>query len=81
MVFFFLRQGNSPEAQEIARQLEGKLGDLETALQRAVAGRVGDDFMDVQGPLKQLERAAKAPLGMKLTHLYAQWTFPLLHEI
>ena len=47
----------------MARQLEGKLGDLERALQRAVAGRVGDDFMDVQGPLKQLERAAKAPLG------------------
>lgn len=56
-------KGNSPEAQEIARQLEAKLGDLERALQRAVAGRVGDDFMDVQGPLKQLERAAKAPQG------------------
>lgn len=56
-------KGNSPEAQEIARKLEGKLGELERALQKAVAGRVGDDFMDVQGPLKQLERAAKIPPG------------------
>jgi hypothetical protein len=39
-----------------------------------VAGRVGDDFMDVQGPLKQLERAAKAPQGIVI------WLFKILYS-
>ena len=41
-----------------------------------MAGRVGDDFMDVQGPLKQLERAAKAPLGIKLVLTKLQVPLP-----
>ena len=56
-------QGNSPQAQAVARKIERTLEELNKKLQKAAAERVVDDFMDTSTALKQLEKAARAPVG------------------
>ncbi|KAJ8049647.1 Vinculin [Holothuria leucospilota] len=54
-------KGNTPEAQAIKQQLAKKLQELQSKIEKALAMQVVDSFMDTLGPLKQLEKAAKAP--------------------
>ncbi|XP_044004488.1 vinculin isoform X6 [Aphidius gifuensis] len=50
-------QGNTPRAQEIARQLSQKLYELKNRIQQAVVSRVVEDFIDITTPLKQFTEA------------------------
>ncbi|KAG7190047.1 hypothetical protein KM043_006194 [Ampulex compressa] len=50
-------QGNTPRAQEIARQLSHKLYELKNRIQQAVVSRVVEDFIDITTPLKQFTDA------------------------
>ncbi|MCL4119797.1 UNVERIFIED_CONTAM: hypothetical protein GTU68_060366, partial [Idotea baltica] len=50
-------QGNSPQAQAIARNLASKLHELKTKIQTAVVDRVVEDFVDITTPLKQFTDA------------------------
>ncbi|XP_020289498.1 vinculin isoform X11 [Pseudomyrmex gracilis] len=54
-------QGNTPRAQEIARQLSHKLYELKNRIQQAVVSRVVEDFIDISTPLKQFTDAVLAP--------------------
>lgn len=56
-------QGNTPRAQEIARQLSHKLHELKNRIQQAVVSRVVEDFIDITTPLKQFTDAVLAPEG------------------
>ncbi|XP_017889452.1 vinculin isoform X7 [Ceratina calcarata] len=56
-------QGNTPRAQEIARQLSHKLYELKNRIQQAVVSRVVEDFIDITTPLKQFTDAVLAPIG------------------
>ncbi|KAK9297674.1 hypothetical protein QLX08_008720 [Tetragonisca angustula] len=56
-------QGNTPRAQEIARQLSHKLYELKNRIQQAVISRVVEDFIDITTPLKQFTDAVLAPEG------------------
>ncbi|XP_031788158.1 vinculin isoform X7 [Nasonia vitripennis] len=56
-------EGNSPRAQEIARQLSHKLNELKNKIQQAVVSRVVEDFIDITTPLKQFTEAVLAPEG------------------
>ncbi|XP_034193775.1 vinculin isoform X5 [Osmia lignaria lignaria] len=56
-------QGNTPRAQEIARQLSHKLYELKNRIQQAVVSRVVEDFIDITTPLKQFTDAVLAPQG------------------
>ncbi|XP_033179684.1 vinculin isoform X18 [Bombus impatiens] len=56
-------QGNTPRAQEIARQLSHKLYELKNRIQQAVVSRVVEDFIDITTPLKQFTDAVLAPEG------------------
>lgn len=56
-------EGNSPRAQEIARQLSQKLNELKNKIQQAVVSRVVEDFIDITTPLKQFTEAVLAPEG------------------
>ncbi|XP_029174151.1 vinculin isoform X10 [Nylanderia fulva] len=56
-------QGNTPRAQEIARQLSHKLYELKNRIQQAVVSRVVEDFIDITTPLKQFTDAVLAPTG------------------
>lgn len=56
-------EGNSPRAQEIARQLSQKLNELKNRIQQAVVSRVVEDFIDITTPLKQFTEAVLAPVG------------------
>ncbi|KAJ8682712.1 hypothetical protein QAD02_018504 [Eretmocerus hayati] len=56
-------EGNSPRAQEIARQLSAKLHELKDKIQKAVVSRVVEDFIDIVSPLKQFTEAVLAPEG------------------
>lgn len=56
-------QGNTPRAQEIARQLSHKLYELKNRIQQAVVSRVVEDFIDITTPLKQFTDAVLAPAG------------------
>jgi vinculin len=56
-------EGNSPRAQEIARQLSQKLHELKNKIQQAVVSRVVEDFIDITTPLKQFTEAVLAPEG------------------
>jgi len=40
-------QGNTPHAQDIARQLSHKLYELKNRIQQAVVSRVVEDFIDI----------------------------------
>jgi len=55
--------GNTPRAQEIARQLSQKLYELKNRIQQAVVSRVVEDFIDITTPLKQFTDAVLAPAG------------------
>ncbi|XP_076382578.1 vinculin isoform X10 [Megalopta genalis] len=55
--------GNTPRAQEIARQLSHKLYELKNRIQQAVVSRVVEDFIDITTPLKQFTDAVLAPEG------------------
>ncbi|XP_014478432.1 PREDICTED: vinculin isoform X3 [Dinoponera quadriceps] len=57
------RLGNSPRAQETARQLSHKLYELKNRIQQAVVSRVVEDFIDITTPLKQFTDAVLAPAG------------------
>ncbi|XP_058791899.1 vinculin isoform X2 [Phymastichus coffea] len=56
-------EGNTPRAQEIARQLSQKLNELKNRIQQAVVSRVVEDFIDITTPLKQFTEAVLAPVG------------------
>lgn len=56
-------QGNTPQAQDIARRLSNKLGELQKLCENALVNRVVEDFIDVTTPLKQFTDAALAPEG------------------
>ena len=56
-------QGNSPQAQEIAKALSQKLKELQKYFDKALVNRVVDDFIDITTPLKQFTEAALAPEG------------------
>ena len=56
-------QGNSPQARAVASKIERALEDLNNKLQKVAVARVVDDFMDTTTALKQLEKAARAPVG------------------
>ncbi|XP_034942964.1 vinculin isoform X5 [Chelonus insularis] len=56
-------QGNTPRAQEIARQLSQKLYELKNRIQQAVVSRVVEDFIDITTPLKQFTDAVLTPEG------------------
>ncbi|XP_057332739.1 vinculin isoform X11 [Microplitis mediator] len=56
-------QGNTPRAQEIARQLSQKLYELKNRIQQAVVSRVVEDFIDITTPLKQFTDAVLIPEG------------------
>ncbi|XP_074659984.1 vinculin-like isoform X2 [Tubulanus polymorphus] len=56
---------NTPDARNIAMELSQKLQGLKLNIQDSLINKVGDDFMDVLGTVKQLERAALAPTGAK----------------
>ncbi|XP_018351885.1 PREDICTED: vinculin isoform X6 [Trachymyrmex septentrionalis] len=56
-------QGNSPHAQDIARQLSHKLYELKNRIQQAVVSRVVEDFIDITTPLKQFTDAVLTPAG------------------
>ncbi|XP_043265580.1 vinculin isoform X6 [Colletes gigas] len=56
-------QGNTPRAQDIARQLSHKLYELKNRIQQAVVSRVVEDFIDITTPLKQFTDAVLAPEG------------------
>ncbi|XP_078053011.1 vinculin isoform X9 [Augochlora pura] len=55
--------GNTPRAQEIARQLSHKLYELKNRIRQAVVSRVVEDFIDITTPLKQFTDAVLAPEG------------------
>lgn len=55
-------KGNTPEAQRIAAQLKKELEKLKGILQAGATRNVLDAFMDTSTPIKQLEKAAKAPI-------------------
>ncbi|CAG0899150.1 unnamed protein product [Darwinula stevensoni] len=55
--------GNSPQAQQIARQLGYKLHQLKNSIQGALVDRVVEDFVDITTPLKQFTEAVMAPEG------------------
>ncbi|XP_046612826.1 vinculin isoform X6 [Neodiprion virginianus] len=50
-------QGNTPRAQDTARQLSQKLYELKNRIQQAVVSRVVEDFIDISTPLKQFTDA------------------------
>ncbi|XP_015174069.1 PREDICTED: vinculin isoform X6 [Polistes dominula] len=56
-------QGNTPRAQEIARQLSLKLYELKNRIQQAVVSRVVEDFIDITTPLRQFTDAVLTPEG------------------
>ncbi|XP_054274607.1 vinculin-like isoform X9 [Macrosteles quadrilineatus] len=56
-------QGNSPQAQEIARTLSQKLHELKEKIQNAVVNRVVEDFVDIVTPLKHFTEAVHVPEG------------------
>ena len=56
-------QGNSPQAQNLARQLAYKLHQLKNNIQGALVDRVVEDFCDITSPLKQFTEAVLAPEG------------------
>ncbi|XP_036145887.1 vinculin isoform X13 [Monomorium pharaonis] len=56
-------QGNTPRAQDIARQLSHKLYELKNRIQQAVVSRVVEDFIDITTPLKQFTDAVLTPVG------------------
>ena len=56
-------QGNTPEAQNLARLLSQKLQDLKKVIEKALVNRAVDDFIDVLTPLKQFTEAVLAPEG------------------
>lgn len=56
-------QGNSPQAQEIAKNLSQKLKSLQKQIEKALVTRVVDDFIDITTPLKQFTDAVLAPEG------------------
>nr|CAD7399014.1 unnamed protein product [Timema poppensis] len=53
--------GNSPQAQDIARNLSQRLYDLKDRIQNAVVNRVVEDFIDISTPLKQFTDAVHVP--------------------
>lgn len=57
-------QGNTEQAQAIARSLSQKLYELKTRIQNAVVSRVVEDFVDVNTPLKLFTDAVLAPEGI-----------------
>lgn len=59
-------QGNSPQAQDIARKLSHKLHELKERIQSAVVNRVVEDFIDITTPLKQFTEAVLVPEGKLL---------------
>ena len=68
--FFFL-QGNTPEAQRIATELKKELEKLKSILQKGAVRGVVDNFKDILSPIKQLAKAAKAPMGKTLFRITA----------
>ncbi|CAL4058554.1 unnamed protein product, partial [Meganyctiphanes norvegica] len=56
-------QGNTPQAQNIARMLSGKLQELKSKIQTAVVDRVVEDFVDIVTPLKHFTDSVLAPEG------------------
>ncbi|XP_072163078.1 vinculin-like [Diadema setosum] len=56
--------GNSPEADRVARLLAEKLPALQKMIENALVKEVVDAFMDTTTPIKQLEKAAKAPIDV-----------------
>ncbi|KAK8385473.1 hypothetical protein O3P69_016354 [Scylla paramamosain] len=56
-------QGETPQAQAVARALSSKLKELKDKIQTAVVDRVVEDFVDITTPLKQFTDAALAPEG------------------
>lgn len=56
-------QGDTPQAQEVARALSSKLQELKDKIQTAVVDRVVEDFVDITTPLKQFTDAVLALEG------------------
>ncbi|XP_042866265.1 vinculin-like isoform X4 [Penaeus japonicus] len=56
-------QGDSPQAQAIARALSTKLQEMKHKIQTAVVDRVVEDFVDITTPLKQFTDSVLAPEG------------------
>ncbi|XP_044727451.1 vinculin isoform X2 [Chrysoperla carnea] len=56
--------GNSPQAQQIAKNLSQKLHELKERIQNAVVNRVVEDFIDITTPLKQFTDAVLTPEGV-----------------
>ncbi|XP_037078575.1 vinculin-like isoform X2 [Pollicipes pollicipes] len=57
-------EGDSPQAQAVARQLSSKLQQLKDQIQGALVERVVEDFVDIVTPLKQFSEASLAPEGV-----------------
>ncbi|KAF2353880.1 Vinculin/alpha-catenin [Trinorchestia longiramus] len=56
-------EGNSPQANTIAKALSTKLQELKNRIQTAVVDRMVEDFADIATPLKQFTDATLAPEG------------------
>lgn len=56
-------QGNSPQAQAVAKLLSQKLDELKDKIQNALVDRVVEDFVDITTPLKQFTEAVLSPEG------------------
>ncbi|XP_042236638.1 vinculin-like isoform X15 [Homarus americanus] len=56
-------QGDTPQAQAVARALSTKLQELKNKIQTAVVDRVVEDFVDITTPLKQFTDSVLAPEG------------------
>ncbi|XP_043196752.1 vinculin-like isoform X6 [Amphibalanus amphitrite] len=56
-------EGDSPQAQAVARQLADKLTQLKDQIHGALVDRVVEDFVDIVTPLKQFSEATLAPEG------------------
>ena len=59
----FYLQGDSPQGQAVAKRLAEKISLLQGKIESAITSQVADNFMDPYTPIKELEIAAKAPLG------------------
>lgn len=55
--------GNTPQAQQVAKNLNQKLHELKQRIQNAVVNRVVEDFIDITTPLKQFTDAVLTPEG------------------
>ena len=73
-------QGNTPQAQQLAKTLSQKLNLLKDSIQSALVNRVVEDFVDIVSPLKQFTDAVLTPEGMLLHFIHHLHTVQAPHK-